>query len=90
MISSLQEFVDSLELPFDGEMTSNQYVVFVDNSDDFSSLFNCVSLNKTLKLEDESDADESKSTFRYTDGHYEVTLKADYDNDDYSLIAEVM
>ena len=53
----MQEFIDSLNLPFEGKMINNQYIIDVRSSNDFSELFNCISLNDFLRLEDNSLAD---------------------------------
>lgn len=85
----MQEFIDSLELPFEGEMQNNQYIIDVTSSDTFSELFNTVSLNKDLSLEDNSVATVDEAKFTFTDGEYNVRLEADYKTDFYRLIVEV-
>ena len=85
----MQEFIDSLELPYEGEMQNNQYIVDVESSDMFSELFNAVSLNKHLSLEDKSVATVDEAKFTFTDGEYDVKLEADYKTDFYRLIVEV-
>jgi len=81
----INEFVDSLNLPFEGELKGKEYVINVDNSDDFSTLFNTIDLNKNLHLTGESKATEKESLFRFTDGYFEVVLEANYDTDVYKL-----
>ena len=85
----MKDFIDSLGLKIDGEMRNSQYVITVDNSNEFSSLFNTISLNDLLRLEDNSIATDKESSFRFTNGEYDVVLSADYVNDVYSLIIEV-
>ena len=85
----MQEFIDSLELPYEGEMQNNQYIVDVDNSDMFSELFDTVSLNNHLNLDDNSVATVDEARFTFTDGEYDVKLEADYKTDFYRLIVEV-
>lgn len=84
----MNSFIDSLNLPFQGEMRGSQYFIDVDNSNDFSTLFNSISLNDLLRLEDKSIANVNESNFRYTNGEYDVVLKADYKNNIYSLSIE--
>lgn len=85
----MQEFIDSLNLKIKGELKNNQYVILTDNSNDFSALFNTISLNDFLRLEDNSIATDKESSFRFTNGEYDVILEANYDKDVYSLIVEV-
>lgn len=85
----MKEFIDSLELPYEGKMVNNQYILDVDSSDKFSELFNAVSLNNFLHLEDNSVATVDETKFVFTNGEYDVRLEADYDNDVYRLVVEV-
>ena len=85
----MKDFIDSLNLKLKGEMRSGQYIISTNSSDQFSSLFNSISLNEFLRLEDNSIAKDSESLFRFTDGYYDVILSANYDKDVYSLIIEV-
>lgn len=85
----MQEFIDSLNLEYEGEMRGNQYIVNVDTSNKFSSLFNTISLNDLLRLDDNSVATSDESYFRFTNGEYDVVLNANYSDDVYSLTVEV-
>lgn len=87
--SEMQEFIDSLELPIEGEEQGKQYVIEIPNSDTFSQIFDVVDTNKDLQLKGESKATDKESMFRFTDGTFDVVLSADYDNDLYSLVVEV-
>lgn len=84
----MQEFIDSLELPYEGKMINNQYIIDVESSDKFSELFNAVSLNNLLNLEDKSVATVDEAKFTFTNGEYDVKLEADYNTDFYRLIVE--
>ena len=84
----MQEFIDSLELPYEGKMFNNQYIIDVESSDKFSELFNAVSLNNLLNLEDKSVATVDEAKFTFTNGEYDVKLEADYNTDFYRLIVE--
>lgn len=84
----MQEFIDSLDLPFKGRMQNNQYIVDVESSDAFSDLFNTISLNNLLTLEDKSVATVDETKFVFTNGYYDVKLEADYNNDVYRLTVE--
>lgn len=84
----MQEFIDSLKLPYEGKMINNQYIIDVESSDKFSELFNAVSLNNLLNLEDKSVATVDEAKFTFTNGEYDVKLEADYNTDFYRLIVE--
>ena len=84
----MQEFIDSLDLPIKGEMRNNEYIIDIKDSDDFSTLYNAISLNKKLNMLDNSLANIHESKFSFTDGTYQVNLEADYDNDIYKLVVE--
>jgi hypothetical protein len=84
----MQEFIDSLKLPYKGKMINNQYIIDVESSDKFSELFNAVSLNNLLNLEDKSVATVDEAKFTFTNGEYDVKLEADYNTDFYRLIVE--
>jgi hypothetical protein len=85
----MNNFIDSLNLPLEGEMRGKQYIIDVNTSDEFSSLFVAISLNDSLRLDDTSSiATTDESKFRYTDGTYDVILSANYDENIYSLVVE--
>ncbi len=85
----LIEFVDSLNLPFEGELKyGKEYYVEVSSSNDFSKLFDCISLNDSLTLEDNSRATVDDTKFTFTNGEYDVVLEADYNDDVYFLKVE--
>ena len=82
----MKEFIDKLNLPFEGKYIDNSlYIIDLNNSNDFSDLYNAISLNKDLRLEGDSVATVDSSKFVFTDGYFEVILEADYDNDFYRL-----
>ena len=88
-MSNIEEFVNSLNIPFEGSYSNNQYIINLKSSDDFSKVFSIISLNSQLRALDGSTATDSETEFRYTDGYYEVLLSANYDEDVYSILIEV-
>lgn len=68
MNSKLEDFVNSLKLPANGQYSGNEYIITFDNSDDFSDIFNLISLNKTLTAEDNMVATEDNCISIFTDG----------------------
>lgn len=86
---TIEEFIESLELPIKGKMINNQYIIDVHTSDEFSNLFNTISLNNLLTLENNSVATVDEAKFTFTNGEFDVKLEADYNTDFYRLIVEV-
>lgn len=84
----MDNFIEELDLPYEGKMINNQYIIDVNSSNNFSDLFNTISLNSHLSLEDKSVATVDEAKFIFTDGEYEVRLEADYNTDFYRLIVE--
>lgn len=86
-MNNLEDFVDSLNISkFNGDYNGDSYIIEVNSSNDFSNLFNIISTNEHLDADDDSVATVSRSHFIYTDGYFEVELKADFDKDTYSAI----
>ena len=84
-LESIGEFVDSLNLPFEGEMQGEEYVVDMHSSDEFSEMYNLISTNKNLHLNDDSMATDGEARFSFYSDNYNVGLLADFDEDDYKL-----
>lgn len=84
----MDNFISDLDLPFEGEMRGNQYIINIETSNDFSNLFSKVSMNDKLHLDGKSEANVDKAEFRFTDGYYDVLLQADYNEDAYSCTIE--
>ena len=86
-MNNLEEFIDSLGIDsFEGEYNGDSYIIEVNTSNDFSRLFNIISTNDKLSADENSTATVSKSHFVFTDGYYEVELKADFNKDLYSVV----
>jgi len=81
-----EEFVDSLELPFVGEMKLDDYVITLDNSNDFSRLYNIVSNNLDLTLDDDSITTTNNALFIFFNDEYEIKLTADFNKDVYRMV----
>ena len=67
-----EEFVATLDLPFNGEMWNNDYVIKVDTSDDFSYLYNLISNDSGLTLDDKSVTTSDNALFTFYNDEYEV------------------
>ena len=83
-MNEITNFIDSLDLEFIPTEEGNGYVIMLDNSDDFSSIYNKLLLNTDLE-EDEQKMLEDVSYFTFTNGHYEIVMSANYDTDKYEV-----
>ena len=84
--SSLQEFVDSLELLYPGEYKNDEYVITLNSSNDFSILYNLLSNNKNLSINDNPIADNDTASFIFSDGEFEVKITADFNKVFYRMV----
>jgi hypothetical protein len=82
---TLEEFVNSLNLPIEGKYLNNEYRIQVNSSNEFAQIFDSIALNTNLNALDDSIATEDETLFIYTDGYFEVRLEADYNKDVYSI-----
>ena len=82
---TLEEFVNSLNLPIEGKYLNNEYRIQVNSSNEFAQIFDSIALNTNLNALDDSIATEDETLFVYTDGYFEVRLEADYNKDVYSI-----
>lgn len=82
---TINEFVDSLELPFEGEYQGDSYIITPENSDEFSDIFNFISLNDDLMCEEDSLATEDETQFIFTNGEFEIILSANYGKNLYNI-----
>ena len=89
MNSRMQDFIDSLELPYEGEEQGKQYIIDMPNSNAFSTVFNLIDINKDLHIKGESKATDEETQFRFTNGEFDVVLVANYEDDIYRLVVEV-
>ena len=81
----MDKFIASLDLPFKGKQVDKyEYILDLDNSDDFSKLYQAVS-NKLEQLEDIS-TQPNLLTASFTDGTYQVDLIANFDLDIYRMV----
>ena len=83
-MNEITNFIDSLDLEFTPTKEGNGYVIMLDSSDDFSSIYNKLLLNTDLE-EDEQKMLEDVSYFTFTNGHYEIVMSANYDTDKYEV-----
>ena len=86
-MSNLLDFVDELNLPFSGELNdSDEYIIKLNSSDDFSKLFDKISSNEKLKQVDRPLTTVDNSTFKFYYDDILVIIKADFEKDSYKLV----
>ena len=81
-----EEFIKSLNLPFEGKSAGNDYIINLNNSDDFSTLYNIISNNINLSMDDESITTTSNALFTFFNDEFDLKLVADFNKDIYKLI----
>lgn len=84
--TTMEEFVDNLDIPFQGEMMGEEYVVTLANSDEFSELYNIISTNKILNIKNDSTANDSEARFCFEADGFDVGMLADFDDDIYKMV----
>ena len=87
-IENIHDFVERLNLDIDGTFTGNQFSANLNNSDEFSRVYNLLSLNDELENDDSSIATASVSLFKFYTDWFEIAISANFDNDIYKLIIE--
>lgn len=83
-MNEITNFIDSLDLGFEPIEEGNGYVISLDSSDDFSSVYNKLFLNNDLE-EDDQKLLEDVSYFVFTNGNYEIIMSANYNTDTYEV-----
>lgn len=86
---SIREFIEAiLQLDFDsGDFSNNKFTKKLDSSDEFAELLAVWSNNRELELLEDA-IDSTECTNRYTDGNFEVTLKGNFEDNQYSISVE--
>lgn len=86
-MSNLLDFVDELNLPFSGELNdSDEYIIELNSSNDFSRLFDKISSNDKLNQVDRPLTTVDNSTFKFYYDDILLIIKADFENDSYKLV----
>ena len=84
--NSLQDFVDSIKLPYTGDYKNDEYAVVVHSSNDFSDIYNLLSKVEDIHVLDNPVADNDNASFTFTDGVFEAKLTGDFKKDFYRLV----
>ena len=80
-----EEFIASLNLPFEGNGQADEYVIILNNSDDFSRAYNLISNNQKLSMDDNSVTTTSNALFTFFNDDFEVRLTANFNKDIYRI-----
>jgi hypothetical protein len=81
----VQDLLDNLDLPFEGEWVQKEYVITLDNSDDFSQLYNLISTDSTFNLDDNSMSTGNNAVFIFYTDDCELRFTSDFEQDVYRL-----
>lgn len=89
MNDKLQALLKSLNITKEGKMSNNKYLITLDNSDEYSRMYTNLDKNGDTYLDPEGMImSSSTSLMTYLTDDFDITLKADFDNDNYYLIIE--
>ena len=77
------EFVESLNLPYEGEEKGNEYVIALPDSNAFSEVYNIISNEDGLHVEEDSKASDEEARFTFYSSRYEIRLEANFEEDVY-------
>ena len=89
MNDKLQALLKSLNITKEGKMSNNKYLITLDNSDEYSRMYTNLDKNADTYLDPEGMImSSSTSLMTYLTDDFDITLKADFDNDKYYLIIE--
>lgn len=84
--SKIEDFKDSLGIGFPGDFEGEDYVINLDNSNDYQIVFNLLDDNDSIELDEDNviyDFDTNSATF-YTNT-YELDLVAKFEDEVYTL-----
>ena len=87
-MQSMFSFIESLNLGIKGKFDGFRYLVIMKDSNEFSKVYNALSLNKDLELDDESVATDAICKYSFSNEWYTVTISANFENDLYKLTVE--
>lgn len=82
----MEEFINSLNLPFTGKYGAGEYIITLNNSNDFSDLYNIISTNNEFHLDETSITTDNNAMFLFFTDDYEIRITADFQKDIYRAI----
>ena len=85
---TIEDFISSLNIPYEGEFDGDTYRLDLPDSDTYSEVFNIISLNNELTADEGSIANDAEARFRFFNSNYEIRLEADFMDDVYKFTVE--
>lgn len=82
---TIGEFIDALNIPYEAEEKGNEYVIALPDSNAFSEVYNIISNEDGLHVEEESKASDEEARFTFYSSRYEVRLEANFEEDVYRM-----
>lgn len=87
MRPKIEDFVSSLNLPYEGDYNNNgEYVVKFSNDTEFQSTYDDISIDPKFSLEQNSISDRDQAKFVFYNDWFELTFLARFDDDNYRLV----
>ena len=88
-ISKAKSFLDSLGIKFEGQEQNGKYVIDLKDSDTYSKVYTILDKSELVDLDIESiNMNEEESTMVYLSYDYDITLGANFDENEYTLTIE--
>ena len=85
----LKQLLDSLQINREGKLSGDKYIIQLNNSDDYSKMYTKLDKCEEATLDPEGMImSNSESLMTYLTDDFDITLKADFDKDNYFLIIE--
>ena len=88
MNDKLKELLDSLYITKPGKMNGDKYIITLSNSDEYSKMYTLLDKSDASLDPEGMIMSSSDSMMTYLTDDFDITLKADFDNDRYYLIIE--
>lgn len=82
----MEDFINELNLPFEGEMHGDTYIITLNNSNDFSKLYNIISTDKQFTVDNNSVSTTNNAMFKFYNDWYEIQFTADFNKDIYRMV----
>ncbi len=86
---TIEEFVKDIGFPENGKMVDGKYIINFDNSNDYSKAYTKLDKYEGADLDPEDMVlSDTSSVMVYLTDDFDITLKADFVKDVYTLIIE--
>lgn len=89
MSDKLEKLLTDLNIKKEGKMSGESYIVVLDNSDEYSRMYTALDNFDGAFLDPEGMImSDSTGLMTYLTDDFDITLRADFDNDKYYLVVE--